>query len=141
MTYAFDIKKQVRSIYSRGNSLIKKFRHCTDPVKIKLFKSYCTSIYACSLWIRYPKTVIRKVYRAYNNIFKHLMRIDDFSVVPNVLLEYNVNPSEVIIRKLVFSLRSCLLRSDNSVIFSLLSCIFFYSSPVYKHWESILGKV
>ena len=25
----------------RGNLLIKRFRHCSDQVKIKLFKSYC----------------------------------------------------------------------------------------------------
>ena len=45
-----DIKRQIRCLYTRGNILIKKFRHCSEQVKLKLFSSYCSSFYGCTLW-------------------------------------------------------------------------------------------
>ena len=48
-----DIKRQMRSTYARGNLIIKRFRHCTDDVKVKLFKSYCCNFYGICLWSKY----------------------------------------------------------------------------------------
>jgi hypothetical protein len=39
-----DIMRQIRAIYTRGNILLRKFRKCTDEVKLQLFKSYCTNL-------------------------------------------------------------------------------------------------
>ena len=42
-----DISRQYKRIYAQGNVLIRKFYMCS------LFKSYCTSLYACQLWCCY----------------------------------------------------------------------------------------
>jgi len=39
-----DISRSIRTLYIRGNSLISNFKHCSDDVKVQLFKSYCTRI-------------------------------------------------------------------------------------------------
>jgi len=44
------IKQQCRNIYSRGNTLIRNFKMCSDTVKCKLFQSFCTNIYCAPLW-------------------------------------------------------------------------------------------
>ena len=44
-----DIKRQIRSIYARGNTILKYFRHCTHEVKCTLFKTYCTNLYCSHL--------------------------------------------------------------------------------------------
>ena len=46
-----DISKLLRNLYSRGNSIIRNFKSCSEEVKIQLFKTYCTSFY-CSQSIR-----------------------------------------------------------------------------------------
>ena len=48
-----DIKRHVRSLYSRGNSLVKRFRHCSVNVKNFLFKSFCSNIYGGQLWCNF----------------------------------------------------------------------------------------
>ena len=137
-----DIKKQMKSIYARGNTLIRQFRHCNDSVKLKLFKSYCSSIYASSLWYRYSASVYKKIKGAYSNVFRHLMRITDRSIATStIMVQHRIDTFTVILRKLVFSLRSRLLTSDNVLIKTVIGCQFFYFSPIYKHWEKVLGMM
>ena len=49
------IQKEIRGIYARGNMLIRNFKQCTDDVKAKLYKTYCSSVYCCALISRYHK--------------------------------------------------------------------------------------
>ena len=43
------MKQQIKSVYSCGNCLINQFRHCSEDVKVKLFKAYCSSFYGTNL--------------------------------------------------------------------------------------------
>ena len=44
-----DIRRQGR-VLVRGNILCRKFHMCSVPVKLKLFNSYCSSLYTPHLW-------------------------------------------------------------------------------------------
>ena len=44
-----DIAKQMRTLYTR----VRMFSYCTIDVKMELFRSYCSSLYCCSLWSDY----------------------------------------------------------------------------------------
>ena len=55
-----DIARQLRSIYAKGNSLIRTFYKCSDSVKITLFNSYCSSMYTAQLWRNFTKAALRK---------------------------------------------------------------------------------
>ena len=48
-----DIAKQMRTI--RSNKLLRMFTYCTIDVKMELFRSYCSSLYCCSMWSDYRK--------------------------------------------------------------------------------------
>ena len=45
-----DISLQTRSIYCRGNILIRKFSACSDAVKVELFKVFMYNMYGNHLW-------------------------------------------------------------------------------------------
>ncbi len=45
-----DLARQMRSLYIRGNFLARNFRHCSDEVKVKLFKSFSSNMYSSYLW-------------------------------------------------------------------------------------------
>ena len=45
-----DILKEVRNLYSRGNTIVRKFHYCTLDVKCSLFQTYCYSLYGGALW-------------------------------------------------------------------------------------------
>ena len=67
------IRQQCRNMYSRGNTIIRNFKHCSDAVKCQLFKSFCTSFYCASLWSSYTIESLRHLKVAYNRIFRILM--------------------------------------------------------------------
>lgn len=69
-----DIVRQRSSILARGNTLGRKFAHCSTGVKKQLFQSFVTPMYGCALWSRYRTESWRRVRVAYNDAFRVLFR-------------------------------------------------------------------
>ena len=67
-----DIMKQMRGLYARANSVLRKFAACSFEVKLRLFQAFCTSFYCARLWYKFTKQVMSKVSVAYNNVFRLL---------------------------------------------------------------------
>ena len=70
-----DNRDAKRQMTARGNVLIGKFRHCTDNIKIQLFKSFCSDMYCSHLWSNYSDTVYNKLKVAYTNTFRSMVFI------------------------------------------------------------------
>ena len=133
-----DIKQQTRALYARGNTLIARFRKCDLNVKIKLFKTYCNSLYGSNLWIKYHKHVMGKLKYAYGNLFSTLFNIQDKETTVNRMIVHGIDPIEVILRKVAFSLFSRVYDSQNTVIISIIQSLFFCDSAIYGVWQKIL---
>ena len=67
-----DIMKQMRGLYGRANSVLRKSVACPFEVKLRLFQAVCTSFYCAHLWYKFTKHVMSKVRVAYNNVFRLL---------------------------------------------------------------------
>ena len=132
-----DIKRQIRSVYTKGNLLIKKFRNCTSEVKVKLFKSYCSSFYGCNLWARSCDASRRKLVVAYKQIFRNFMKCQRFGTTQQLLM-LHVDPYDVIYRKLVFSFRNRIFNCDNLLVKTIASSLHFYSTYLYNQWNKVL---
>ena len=128
-----DICRQLRCTYARGNMIIKKFKYCTDEVKVKLFKAYCTNFYGSCIWARFTKACIRKLTVAYKRIFRGFM-LRDFDATTYQMLELNIDPFNVIERKLIYGFQRRLFLSDNDIVIAILASDIFYDSPLYKRW-------
>ena len=61
MTDGKDINRQIRQIYTKGNSIVNKFKACTEDVKAELFKIYCMNMYCCTLWANYSKAALKRL--------------------------------------------------------------------------------
>ena len=46
---------------------------CSPPVKVKLFKTFCSNIYCNHLWTKYTQGVLKKLIVCFNNSFRILM--------------------------------------------------------------------
>ena len=66
--------KQMRGLYARANSVLRKFAACSLEVKLRLFQAFCTSFYCAHLWYKFTKQVMSKVRVAHNNVFRLLFR-------------------------------------------------------------------
>ena len=116
-----DITQKIRSIYSRGNSLIKNLKFCSDDVKYVLFKTYCENIYGCALWTMYKMKSIRSARVAYNNVFRKFLGLNRNTSISFVMVSNNVNPFNVIHRL-----------SINSLIDRLKTCSNILTAIIYN---------
>ena len=69
-----DIYRQRRKLYAQANMLCRRFSMCSVPVKISLFRAYCTPLYTAHLWCRYKQGSIKKLTVAYNDSMRLLLR-------------------------------------------------------------------
>ena len=100
-----DIKNQMKSLYARGNNLVKNFRSCSDHVKTSLFRSYCCAFYCSSLWWTYSSAAMHKMKMAYNRVFRNLMNLQRDSSISLNLTSRFLPSFESIIRNSVYSVR------------------------------------
>ena len=74
-----DIERQRRSLYAQGNMLIRKLHMCSENVKVRLLKlsaHLCTPMYtAAHIWWNYRKCTIRKLYVAFNDVMRMLLKL------------------------------------------------------------------
>lgn len=48
-----DIYRQCRSLYAQANTQVRRFGMVSNDVKITLFQTFCTFLYAVHLWTHY----------------------------------------------------------------------------------------
>ena len=133
-----DIARQYKIIYAHGNALIRKFYMCSDHVKCTLFRSFCTSLYTCQLWCNYKSLSIRKVYVAYNNVFRLLCNEPRYCSVSYMFVTRGLPTCKMLIRKKVYSFIMCIAKSSNTILQSILNSDALYTSQMYQHWRSVL---
>ena len=133
-----DISRQCRSIFARGNTLIRTFYKCSDVVKVALFKSYCSSFYTAELWSNYTQAAIRKLTVAYHSIFKKMLNFPRNTSNSLVFVYYSVPTFQEIIRKSIFSFTTRLYTSDNTLIKDLILSEYHSSSSLSERWSLLL---
>ena len=128
-----DIKRQIRSVYARGNMLISKFRSCSPEVKVKLFKAYCTSFYGFTTWSSYHLSLKKKLDVAYKKIFRSffLCRREGTTLS---MLQYSIEPFPVILRKCLYGFVERIYDCDNSILCAIVNALFYRSTPFFKHY-------
>ena len=133
-----DIQREMRSMYSRGNLLLRKFSFCSEEIKITLFRTYCYSLYGCCLWARYRVAKIQRMKICYNNIFRKLFRIPPFVSPRCKFVEYEVLSYGENIRKRTHSMLTRLQSSQNCIIKTLMTCDSFANSRILARYREHL---
>ena len=111
--------------------------------KPSIFKTFCTSLYCCPLWIKYKKGTLKKLHVACNKLFKHLMNVPrDFSA-SMLFVNCNVRNFPCLRRKLVYSFTNRVRKSSNILVDnfnSLTDCDSFRKSwnNVLRFWHTIV---
>ena len=133
-----DLMRQLRCIYSYGNMITKKFKCCSDDIKIKLFKTYCCNFYGSHLWCNYKASTYNKIKVAFNNVFRSLMSVSRGTSISAIYVANNIDAFPVILRKSVFRFRTRLLCSSNCLINTVINSVFYNESSLCKKWQEIL---
>ena len=116
--------------------LLKSSDIVRTMLNLKLFNSYCTGFYGCTLWAKFTDLCKRKLV-AYKQIFRNIMKCQKLGTTIQ-MLKWNVAPYDVIVRKLIYGFRKRLFLSDNLIVQTILCSLHFYSTALYKHWNKVL---
>ena len=123
----------------KGNILTRKFRKCTDEVKVKLFRAHCMSMFGCVIWSSFGKSVYNDVRIAYNNTFRWLFGLQRMNHVSPSFLSYGIPTFDVIVRKLTYSFMDRVYNSSNCILNVIVNSSFFHlNSRCYSRWMKIL---
>ena len=134
-----DMKRQLRSLYARANTLISKFTKCSLEVKLALFKSYCTSTYNCShLWANYSKVTFSKLRVAYDNVHRYLLGYKKRDCASMMLVGNGVDSFQTIIGKYVYIFMNRVVSSSNAIVKCPSENYTVKSSTMWTTWNIIL---
>ena len=135
-----EMSKRMRSIYSTGNMVSRKFAKCSIACKILMFKTFLSQIYCCSLWVSYKVASFRRVKVSHNDVFRTLLQIPRYESAATLFATYNVNNLDAVLRSSYFSLLSRVRRSTNSIVSALYRSEAHVHSRMWHHWGVALGR-
>lgn len=114
-----DIYRQRCKLYVQANTIARKFSFCSLPVKVALFKAYCTPLYTAPLWSSYKQCSMQKLHVAYNDAMRILCRIPRSGSASQMFVAVGVWTFKALLRKLMYNFRERLDGSSNSIILAL----------------------
>lgn len=129
---------QRRSLYSRGNMLIRNFKQCNDTVKCLLFKSFCSNLYGAALWNSYTQKNLDQLKVAYNRVFRILMNLEGRISMSECFIRYRLDPFKVLVRKAIRSLRERIINSENTLVQAIVYSDYFAYSKLHTKWTQNL---
>lgn len=129
------ILKEKRSIYSRGNMLVRTFKHCSEAAKVKLFRAYCSSLYCCAIWSSYDSPSMNQLHIAHNNVFRIFFGIRGRCSISGQFREKEIPNFTLIRRKQCVSLFRRVMSSENILIINLINSVHFARSKIFLEWE------
>ena len=127
-----DITRQMRSLYARGNLIIRNFKHCSNEVKIQLFKTFCSNMYCGHLWSSYFSYSYSKIRVAFNQIYRCLMKLDRRSSISQSMLIFDIDNFDIIIRKAVYNFRERLKWNLRILWLVLLLILCFFNVALHS---------
>ncbi len=133
-----DINRQLWSLYSRSNMLLRTFGSCLPNVKQHLFMTYCGSMYTIQLWYRYTKKQYKKIIVAYNNVFCKFLWYDRYCSASGIFVERRVDSFNVRVRRMVYSFRERIYNSENNLIKCIVISTALKGYDLLSSWNSTL---
>ena len=133
-----DVEREIRNLYIRGNTIVRKFGFLSMEVKMALFKAYCYCLYTCSLWSKYRLSTINKLKVAYNNIFRKLVGVPQWHSARTLFVNAGVRSFYETIRTASYSLMLRVMCCPNSIIQALLQSDAYVVSTTRRRWHTNL---
>ena len=135
-----DIWRQTRSIYARGNAIVNKFQHCSNEVKIQLFKAYICNLYTSQLWCEYKASTMHLLKMSYNNVFRKFFGLNRRCSVSTELVQRSIKTFQNVIQNYIRSTYKRLYQSKNVLLSSMCKCDIMLNSKLMRHWYNVYNS-
>ena len=130
----FDIERQMRYIYSTGNSIVRNFKHCTDGVKVQLFKTMYSNFYCSQLWSKYRVNVLNKIRVAFNNVLRSLFLLKRDDSISAFTVSSQINGFHCVIRHQMYGFYVRLFKTNNILVNTFVNSMYFLNNTMVKKW-------
>ena len=80
-----------------------------------------TAAHTCQLWCNYKSESIRKLYVAYNNVFRLLCHEPRYCSASYMFVTRGLPTCKMLIRKKLYSFMTCIAKSGNTILQSILN--------------------
>ena len=138
MTDGDDIKRQATKLTVVGNTLLRRFSFCSQEVKLELFRSHCYSVYCNSLWSQYRVASMNRLRVCHNDILKRLLRLPRWTSSSQAFTGHGMNCLDVLRRHSVYSIKSRVEQSENSIITSIRQSSAYVCGSIRREWLGLL---
>ncbi|KAL0852127.1 hypothetical protein ABMA28_000364 [Loxostege sticticalis] len=129
-----DLERERRALSVRGNMLSRRFARCSREVKLTLFKTYCQTLYTCSLWSNYTKKAFSALRVQYNNALRGLLGLPWRCSASGMFAACRCDGFGAVLRKRVASLWGRVRGSTNSLLKVIADRP---DSLIHAHWMSV----
>jgi hypothetical protein len=133
-----DIMRQVRSVYARAHSLLRKFTKCTFEVKRVLFQAYCLNMYCAQLWCNYTKYTMNKLRVAYNNCLRMFLGYSRYCSASGMCVENDLMSFDELIRKSVYGFWNRVNSNQNILVKYVSNCTYLWAGAIHNEWRAKL---
>ena len=116
----------------------RKFKSCSE-VKLKLFQSYCSSFYCCSLLSNSDQKLIDRCNVCYNNGFRYFITTKFKDSISGHFVNSNLPNFDILLRKSVLSLYHRIISSQNILISTNVSSPFLVYSEFMFYWKTVFN--
>ena len=117
-----DIRRAKRALYYGANMICARVGYADKDILVRLFKSYCSSLYGCELWDTCTaKKATKELYVAYHSCIIKLVKLPRFARNHDMCLSLGLLPSHMLVatRQMLFWRR--LQASDSSIVRDLVA--------------------
>ncbi len=132
------MKSKERSLYGRSNILLRKFHFCSVKVNNKLFTSYCSNVYLCSLWDNYRKAAMQHFIVSYNNAFRIMHSLSMRCSASLMFVSSHTDCCNTRFRKCMYSFMSRISASTNNIVESIIHGDVYTTSVLRRKWISAI---
>jgi len=118
-----DVLREVRSLFTRANILVRRFGRCSVAIKTVLFKTFCMCFYGMELWKCYSAGVINRLKSSYTRCMKTFFAYPKYYSVTAMLFELGLPSFDTVFYNRQFKLASQLQNQNALLAQILLVCV------------------
>ena len=95
-------------------------------------------MYCSSMWFDSTVASMKKLKIAYNNGLRRLLNLPKYSSASEMFVNLNISSFNELLRKFVFSFKTRIIESDNSLVNGIVTSTISLFSSIWAWWSDIL---
>jgi len=111
-----DINREVKALFARTSLLCRRFKRCSELVKVRFFRSFCVCFYDAALWYNYSVGAINRLASCYSKCLKYFFGYSKYSSVTGMLLELGLPSFNSLMHNYNISFANRLSTCDNVLV-------------------------